>query len=141
MMTKKRPVRSQMARDALKIIETYNGLPFAQRWLEEKMGSAKAKFGLKEREVQILSLLAKRYSNPEIAEALANDLYRLSIEFGVSFNEFKARVQQEVLDHSRLHESDHDFAKTPILVPARANLSIVVFALDLMRDDAEFEAE
>lgn len=48
MMKQKKPVRSQFAREALKIIETYNGLPFARRWLEEKMGSAKANFGLNE---------------------------------------------------------------------------------------------
>ncbi len=81
----------------------------------------------------------------EIAETLSNELYRLSIEFGVSFNAFKARVMQEVLDHSRSScsdlESDQGKAVAPLLAPARANLAILVFAFELMRDDAEFEAE
>lgn len=48
MLAQKKGVRSQFARDALKIIEEYKGLPFALRWIEEKMGSAKARFGIKE---------------------------------------------------------------------------------------------
>ena len=48
MMLQKKPVRSQFAREALKIIEGYKGLPFARRWLEVKMGSAKANFGINE---------------------------------------------------------------------------------------------
>ena len=81
----------------------------------------------------------------EIAETLSNDLYRLTIEFGVSFNDFKSCVMQEVLDHSRSHQAETDsekgFSMAPLLVPARSNLPILVFAFELMADDQEFETE
>lgn len=41
-------VRSQYAREALKIIESYQGLPFATRWLQQQMGVGKTKFALNE---------------------------------------------------------------------------------------------
>lgn len=43
----KKPVRSPIARDVLKEIEIYEGLPFAKRWLTKKFG-AKANFALRE---------------------------------------------------------------------------------------------
>ena len=47
MLENKRPVRSPITREALKEIETYEGLPFAKRWLTRKFG-AKANFALRE---------------------------------------------------------------------------------------------
>ncbi|MBR9703053.1 type II methionyl aminopeptidase [Candidatus Woesearchaeota archaeon] len=46
-VTKGRP-RSQMARDVLKEVEKFNGLPFTTRWLTRKLGAGKAKFGIRE---------------------------------------------------------------------------------------------
>lgn len=43
----KKPVRSPITRDVLKEIETYEGLPFAKRWLTRKFG-ARANFALRE---------------------------------------------------------------------------------------------
>lgn len=48
MMIQKKPVRSPYARALLKDIESYNGLPFTERWLTRKHGLAKTRFGLKE---------------------------------------------------------------------------------------------
>ena len=47
MLENKKPVRSPITREALKEIETYEGLPFAKRWLTKKFG-AKANFALRE---------------------------------------------------------------------------------------------
>ena len=47
MIEHKRPVRSPITREILKEIETYGGLPFAERWLTGKLG-AKANFALRE---------------------------------------------------------------------------------------------
>src|SRR3989339_2172729 len=47
MMQNKRNVRSLITREILKEIETYEGLPFAERWLTRKFG-AKANFALRE---------------------------------------------------------------------------------------------
>ncbi|MBI2541916.1 type II methionyl aminopeptidase [Candidatus Woesearchaeota archaeon] len=47
MLEHKRPVRSPITREILKEIETYEGLPFAKRWLTKKFG-AKANFALRE---------------------------------------------------------------------------------------------
>jgi len=47
-LIKKKPVRSQFAREALKIIETYNNLPFTTRWLAKKMSLPKVNFALRE---------------------------------------------------------------------------------------------
>jgi methionyl aminopeptidase len=44
----KKPVRSQFARDALKIIQTYKGLPFTTRWLTKKMPIVKVNYALRE---------------------------------------------------------------------------------------------
>lgn len=41
-------VRSQFARDLLKKIEEYQGLPFATRWLEREFGVGKTRLGLNE---------------------------------------------------------------------------------------------
>lgn len=48
MHVNRRPVRSQFARDILKRIETYNGLPFTVRWLTREFGVGKTNFGLRE---------------------------------------------------------------------------------------------
>ena len=47
MLERKKPVRSQITREVLKEIESYEGLPFAKRWLTNKFG-AKANFALRE---------------------------------------------------------------------------------------------
>ena len=46
-MQQKRPVRSAITREVLKEIESYEGLPFAERWLQRKFG-AKSGFALRE---------------------------------------------------------------------------------------------
>ena len=48
MMGPKRPVRSQTARELLKIIEGYKGLPFTTRWLTKLHPVAKVNLGLRE---------------------------------------------------------------------------------------------
>jgi len=45
-----KPVRSVFARDLLKTIATYQGLPFTSRWLARDFGVGKTKLGLKELE-------------------------------------------------------------------------------------------
>ena len=47
MLERKKPVRSPVTREILKEIESYDGLPFAKRWLTRKFG-AKANFALRE---------------------------------------------------------------------------------------------
>ena len=47
MLQQKRNVRSPIAREVLKEIENYEGLPFAERWLQKKFG-AKSGFALRE---------------------------------------------------------------------------------------------
>lgn len=46
-LVNEKPVRSPITRKVLKEIETYNGLPFAKRWLTKKFG-AKANFALRD---------------------------------------------------------------------------------------------
>lgn len=46
-LEQKRPVRSPVTREVLKEIETYEGLPFALRWLTRKFGP-KANFAMRE---------------------------------------------------------------------------------------------
>lgn len=41
-------VRSAFGREALKIIKSFNGLPFTTRWLSKKLGMGKTKFALRE---------------------------------------------------------------------------------------------
>jgi len=38
MLTEKKPTRNPITREVLREIETYNGLPFAKRWLQKKFG-------------------------------------------------------------------------------------------------------
>ena len=47
MIQQKRPVRSPITREVLKEIESYENLPFAERWLQRKFG-AKSNFALRE---------------------------------------------------------------------------------------------
>ncbi len=44
----RKPVRSQFARQILKRIESYQGLPFTTRWLTREFGIGKVKLGLRE---------------------------------------------------------------------------------------------
>lgn len=48
MQVTKKPIRSKFARELLKDIQSYNGLPFTTRWLSRKHGVGKTKFGLKQ---------------------------------------------------------------------------------------------
>ncbi|MFC2134861.1 type II methionyl aminopeptidase [Bacteroidota bacterium] len=48
MQEQKKPIRSQYARELLKTIESYKGLPFTTRWLTRIHGMGKTRFGLKE---------------------------------------------------------------------------------------------
>ncbi|MBN1175859.1 type II methionyl aminopeptidase [Candidatus Woesearchaeota archaeon] len=43
-----RPVRSPIAREVLQKIKTYDGLPFASRWLEREFGAGKTRLALME---------------------------------------------------------------------------------------------
>ncbi|MGM5480372.1 MAG: type II methionyl aminopeptidase [Nanobdellota archaeon] len=43
-------VRSHFGREVLKKIESFNGLPFATRWLSKELGVGKTRFGLRELE-------------------------------------------------------------------------------------------
>ncbi|MBT5021268.1 type II methionyl aminopeptidase [Candidatus Woesearchaeota archaeon] len=46
--TFKKPVRSQITRDVLKIMQPFNGLPFATRWLTNKLPMFKINFAFRE---------------------------------------------------------------------------------------------
>src|SRR3989344_1950983 len=63
MLERKKPVRSQITREVLKEIESYNGVPFAERWLTKKFG-VKAGFALRE-----LNQLNMIHSFPPLVEA------------------------------------------------------------------------
>ncbi|MBI2656775.1 type II methionyl aminopeptidase, partial [Candidatus Woesearchaeota archaeon] len=63
MLEHKKPVRSPITREVLREIETYEGLPFAKRWLTRKFG-AKANFALRE-----LAQLGMIHQFPPLAEA------------------------------------------------------------------------
>ncbi len=63
LLERKKPVRSPITRQVLEQIESYEGLPFAERWLTRKFG-AKAKFALRE-----LSQLGMIHQFPPLAEA------------------------------------------------------------------------
>ncbi|MFH1401022.1 MAG: type II methionyl aminopeptidase [Nanoarchaeota archaeon] len=47
-LKQRKPIRSPYARELLKEIETYNGLPFTTRWLTRKFGAGKTKLALRE---------------------------------------------------------------------------------------------
>ncbi|RMF55351.1 type II methionyl aminopeptidase [Candidatus Woesearchaeota archaeon] len=48
MLTNKKPVRNSITREILKLIESYNGLPFTTRWLVRKYPVFKVKFALRD---------------------------------------------------------------------------------------------
>lgn len=54
-LSHERPVRSGMTREVLKKIKTYQGLPFATRWLIQRFGLGKTSFAL--REMKTLEML------------------------------------------------------------------------------------
>ena len=62
MLEHKKPVRSPITREVLKEIESYEGLPFAKRWLTRKFG-AKANFALRE-----MSQLGMLHEFPPLVE-------------------------------------------------------------------------
>ena len=70
------------------------------------------------------------------AETLADDLYRLCIEFGVAYNDFKATVLDEVL--ARRSVSSPQSPRTSFLDAFEGRLRLVIFALELMREDQDF---
>ena len=49
-LTQERPVRTRYARQALKEITNYNGLPFCLHWLSAKLGVGPARFAIRELE-------------------------------------------------------------------------------------------
>ncbi len=51
-LVNKRPVRNIITRQVLKEIVSFDNLPFCRRWLENKFGSAKTNFALRELKVQ-----------------------------------------------------------------------------------------
>lgn len=63
MLERKKPVRSPITREVLKEIESYHGVPFAERWLTKKFG-AKAGFALRE-----LNQLNMIHSFPPLVES------------------------------------------------------------------------
>ncbi|HLC75359.1 MAG TPA: type II methionyl aminopeptidase [Candidatus Nanoarchaeia archaeon] len=47
MLAKKKPIRDPISRSVLQFIETYNGLPFARKWLTRQFGVGKTNFALR----------------------------------------------------------------------------------------------
>ena len=73
------------------------------------------------------------------AEQVADDLYRLCIEFGVDYNEFKPKVLDEVLHRSRQRRPTGAQGRRKSYLDAfESRLPVVVFALELMREDEAF---
>jgi methionyl aminopeptidase len=65
-----RPVRSPMTREVLKTIESYNGLPFAKRWLVKTHGLGKTAFAL--RELKMAGILHEYAPLPDKAKGLVS---------------------------------------------------------------------
>ena len=65
-----KPVRSPMAREVLKDLEKYNGLPFALRWIVKKHGQGKVSFAL--RELKKLEILQEYPPLPDKAHGLVS---------------------------------------------------------------------
>ncbi len=76
----------------------------------------------------------------EASEELGDHLYRLCIEFGVSFNIFKAAVMGEALRRSRSRiASAGDSPQVPsFLDPIASQVPLIILALELMREDEAF---
>jgi len=70
MMEGKKPVRNVITRAVLKDIETFNGLPFAARWLTKNHSLAKINFALKE--LDNLGILHKYPPLPDKAKGLVS---------------------------------------------------------------------
>lgn len=66
----KRPVRGQFARQALKHINQYEGLPFCLHWLAKKMGTAQAKYAM--RELEQLEIVETYPPLPEVSGAIVS---------------------------------------------------------------------
>ena len=83
---------------------------------------------------------ADRPEFAEAAEALADDLYRLCIEFGVSFNEFKKAVLDEVADRTRMLAAarGQDAGAASLLREVQSHTPLIILALELMREDSAF---
>lgn len=58
--------RSQIARDVLKHIEQYEGLPFTTRWLTRALGEGKTRYGLKE--LLAMGIINKYAPLPEVSK-------------------------------------------------------------------------
>ncbi len=76
----------------------------------------------------------------EASEELGDHLYRLCIEFGVSFNLFKAAVMGEALRRSRSRITSAGEAPQPpsFLDPIASHVPLIILALELMREDEAF---
>jgi methionyl aminopeptidase len=69
-LVQKKPVRSPFAREILKEIESYQGLPFTTRWLSKKFGAGKTRLGL--RELVQAGVLREHAPLPEKANGLVS---------------------------------------------------------------------
>jgi len=65
-----KPVRSPFAREILRHVESYEGLPFAKRWLVKKFGPGKTAFALKE--LLKLEILKEHPPLPEKGKGLVS---------------------------------------------------------------------
>ncbi|MEZ6195281.1 MAG: hypothetical protein R3F20_06100 [Planctomycetota bacterium] len=75
----------------------------------------------------------------DAADALADSLYRLCIEFGASFNEFKRDVLALVPQRREQAEGGEESAPAhPIVRGLGRHAELVILALELMRDDSTF---
>lgn len=74
----------------------------------------------------------------EAAESISDALYRLCVEFGVSFNTFKQAVLDEIPNRQRAASVARSAsAAKPLLDGARVHAELAVLALELMRDDSD----
>lgn len=74
------------------------------------------------------------------AERLADVLYRLCVEFGVAFNDFRSEVLQAALDTTRIRARADQNDAEPVaafLAPVSDDLPLLIFALELMPEDSD----
>lgn len=75
------------------------------------------------------------------AERLADVLYRLCLEFGLPFNEFRSDVLQAALDTTRIRARTQRDDARPVaafLAPVSDDLPVLIFALELMPEDSDY---
>lgn len=71
----------------------------------------------------------------EAAENLADEIYRLCIEFGVPFNDLKSTVLDAVVERGRSRGRASAPSIPDELEGFGAQLPLLIFALELMRED------